>query len=67
MYSSERMKILQYADQSVVSYFWRTTQQQEIDLIEEHEGSAWKAFEFKWKGNERVRFLQTFTDNYPGA
>lgn len=64
---AERMKLLQYAEQSVTSYFWRTTQQQEIDLIEEHEGSAWKAFEFKWKGNERVRFPQTFTANYPGA
>ena len=64
---AERMKLLQYADQSATPYFWRTTQQQEIDLIEEHEGSEWKAFIFKWNGSERVRFPQTFTANYPGA
>ncbi len=64
---SERMKMLHYTGRSVSQYFWRTTQQQEIDLIEEHEGSEWKAFEFKWNEKERVRFPQTFTENYPGA
>ena len=48
-------------------YFWRTTQQQEIDLIEEQEGGLLKAFEFKWGKNEKVRFPQMFTENYPGS
>ena len=61
------MKFLHYNDIDAKLYFWRTTQQQEIDLIEEHEAGLLKAFEFKWGKNEKVRFPQTFTDNYPGS
>jgi predicted AAA+ superfamily ATPase len=64
---SERMKFLHYNNSGAKQYFWRTTQQQEIDLIEEHEGGLLKAFEFKWGRNEKVRFPQTFTENYPGT
>lgn len=64
---SERMKFLNYSNIDAKQYFWRTTQQQEIDLIEEHEAGQLKAFEFKWGKNDKVRFPQTFTDNYPGA
>lgn len=40
------MKLLHYNDRDVKHYFWRTTQRQEIDLIEEsHE--QWAAFECK--------------------
>ncbi|WP_159469988.1 ATP-binding protein [Dyadobacter sp. 3J3] len=60
---SERMKFLHYNNIDVTSYFWRTTQQQEIDLIEDH-GDAMEAYEFKWNKREKVRFSQTFTDNY---
>jgi predicted AAA+ superfamily ATPase len=64
---SERMKFLNYNNIDAKQYFWRTTQQQEIDLIEEHEAGQLKAFEFKWGKNDKVRFPQTFTDNYLGA
>ena len=64
---AERMKFLRYNDLDAKQYFWRTTQQQEIDLIEEHEGGLLKAFEFKWVKNKKVRFPQTFTENYPGT
>ena len=64
---SERMKFLNYNNIDAKQYFWRTTQQQEIDLIEEHEAGQLKAFEFKWGKNDKVRFPQTFTDNYPRA
>lgn len=64
---SERMKFLHYSNLDAKQYFWRTTQQQEIDLIEEHEGNVLKAFEFKWGKNIKVRFPQTFTENYPGS
>ena len=64
---SERMKFLHYNNLDAKQYFWRTTQQQEIDLIEEHEGGTLKAFEFKWGKNDKVRFPQTFTENYPGT
>jgi hypothetical protein len=50
----------------LIRYFWRTTQQQEIDLIEEHE-DALKAFEFKWGKAGKVRFSQTFMEHYAGV
>lgn len=64
---SERMKFLHYNNVDAKQYFWRTSQQQEIDLIEEHEGDLLKAFEFKWSKTEKIRFPQTFTENYPGS
>ena len=63
---SERMKFLHYNGTDVSSYFWRTTQQQEIDLIEDHGGEL-EAYEFKWNKKEKRRFPQTFTDNYAGS
>ncbi|WP_449439407.1 DUF4143 domain-containing protein [Pedobacter steynii] len=64
---AERMKFLRYQNIDAKYYFWRTKQQQEIDLIEEHEGGLLKAFEFKLTKNKKVRFPQTFTENYPGT
>ena len=37
---SERIKFLRYNDMDQVQYFWRTTKQQEIDLIEEKNGTT---------------------------
>lgn len=45
-------------------YFWRTTDQKEIDFIEESDG-AFTIFEMKWnprKGN--VKFPKAFLENY---
>jgi predicted AAA+ superfamily ATPase len=44
---AERIKLLRYQGIDAKQDFWRTTQQQEIDLIEEWEDGL-KAFEFKW-------------------
>lgn len=63
---SERIKFLRYNNQDVDQYFWRTVQQQEIDLIEDS-GEHLAAFEFKWNKNAKVRLPQTFIDNYPGS
>jgi predicted AAA+ superfamily ATPase len=60
----ERMKFLRYGEMDATYYFWRTTQQQEIDLIEEKDNSL-SAFEFKWNKNAKVRFPRTFKENYP--
>ncbi len=60
----ERMKHLKYAENEARHYFWRTTQQQEIDLIEEADGKL-TAFEFKWNKNTKAKIPQTFTGNYP--
>lgn len=63
---AERMKYLRYNNLDIHQYFWRTTQQQEIDLIE-NKGGKLTAYEFKWNDKMKVRFPQTFTGNYPGA
>ena len=64
---AERMKFLKYQGIDAKQYFWRTTQQQEIDLIEEHEGDELFAFEFKWNPKAKAKFSTTFTENYPNA
>ncbi|MEO8232659.1 MAG: ATP-binding protein [Ignavibacteriota bacterium] len=49
---SERIKHQSYSGVYANRYFWRTYDQQEIDLIEEREGKLF-AYEFKWnKGKE---------------
>jgi len=63
---SERKKYHLYQNNGTKLYFWRTTQQQEIDLIEETSGKL-HAFEIKWSEKKKVRFPQTFTANYPEA
>ncbi len=60
---AERMKFLSYQKLDTEMFFWRTTQQQEIDLIEEREGKLF-AFEFKWKNRGKNRFPSTFMNNY---
>ncbi len=60
---SERLKYNAKNDFYGKSYFWRTTQQQEIDYIEEVDGYI-KAFEIKWNKNKNVKFPKTFTKAY---
>lgn len=48
---SERLKYNHYNGRYVNAYFWRTTQQQEIDYIEEADGSM-SAFEMKWNSKK---------------
>jgi predicted AAA+ superfamily ATPase len=47
-------------------FFWRTTQQQEIDYIEVRDGET-DAFEFKWGEKKNQKFPITFTKAYPDA
>lgn len=61
---SERMKFLHYNKIYAKRFFWRTTQQQEIDYIEEYDGSL-TAYEIKWNPKKQVHFPLTFTRNYP--
>lgn len=63
---SERMKNNHYKGIWANSFFWRTTQQQEIDYIEELDGKLF-AYEFKWKPAKNSRFPKTFINAYPGA
>jgi uncharacterized protein len=61
---SERIKFLSRKETDTHSWFWRTTQQQELDYIEEHDGQFY-AFEFKWNPNRRVSMSRTFSNAYP--
>ncbi len=63
---AERRKFLNNNNITFQHYFWRTTQQQEIDFIEETEAGL-KAFECKWSDKAKIKFSQTFIANYAGT
>ena len=60
----ERLKKISYQNLYSNRYFWRTTQQQEIDYIEEHSGRLF-AYEFKWNANKKARLSKSFMKAYP--
>lgn len=61
---SERLKMNEYACRRVNRYFWRTSQQQEIDYIEEYDG-AFSLFEMKWNPKKaNVQFPSSFLAAY---
>ena len=62
---SERMKKQTYAQTFSNFYFWRTYDQQEIDLIEEIDSNL-HAYEFKW-GEKEASNPKAFRENYPDA
>lgn len=61
---SERMKRNQYTQNFASCYFWRTTQQQEIDYIED-DNDLLSCFEFKWNPGKKAYLSSTFSSNYP--
>jgi len=63
---SEFKKKNSYSDNYCKSYFWRTTQQQEIDYIEEKDGKI-TAFEFKWNPKKKAKVSRTFISAYPNS
>lgn len=60
---AERVKKHSYERNNVKFYFWRTKQQQEIDWVEEVNGSI-KAFEFKWNPLAKFKAPKKFEDAY---
>ena len=61
---SERIKRNHYTRHYCNIYFWRTQTQQEIDYIEECDGTM-TAFEMKWNTKKaNTRFPQSFLDSY---
>ncbi|MCC7028542.1 MAG: ATP-binding protein [Saprospiraceae bacterium] len=60
---SERIKLLHYNLINKNYYFWRTTQQQEIDYLEDANGMI-DAYEFKWSENKKYKFPKTFLSHY---
>lgn len=61
---SERMKYKAYHNVWAQSYFWRTHDQQEIDYVEDMDGTLF-AFEFKWNKHKSSKLPKTFSRAYP--
>ncbi len=60
---SERIKHLNIQQSEAEFYFWRTTQQQEIDYIEIKENQI-LACEIKWNVKTKLKIPVTFSANY---
>ncbi|OWK72263.1 ATP-binding protein [Pedobacter sp. AJM] len=63
---AERMKFLHQNQLEADCFFWRTTQQQEIDYVEKSD-SKFLAVEFKWNEKSKNKIPTTFTQAYPEA
>ena len=64
---AERAKWRLVHEPETREFFWRTTQQQEVDLVEES-ASGMKAFEFKWNPRKgKIAPPKTFRSAYPDA
>lgn len=60
---SERKKKLSYASDFRDTFFWRNTQQAEIDYIEVKNDET-SAYEIKYNPNQKVRFTKSFVNAY---
>ncbi|OGV46883.1 MAG: hypothetical protein A2X46_16020 [Lentisphaerae bacterium GWF2_57_35] len=61
----ERLKRNTYLAHRANYYFWRTYDQQEIDLVEEHDGKL-ASFEFKYRST-KIKKPKAWGDAYPQA
>lgn len=61
---AERLKYNHYADRMVNAYFWRTSDKQEIDYIEEVNGELY-LFEMKWNAKkQKTKLPNLFMETY---
>ncbi len=60
---SERLKYQEYRKLTSNNYFWRTYDQQEVDWVEERDGSIF-GYEFKWK-ESKVKIPTQWKNAYP--
>lgn len=63
---AERVKSLAIKSIKAESYFWRTTQQQEIDYIE-ISSNTMEAYEFTWNPKTKKKISKTFMHAYPNC
>ncbi len=63
---SERMKYLNNTGQYASRFFWRTLAQQEVDYIEDANGTV-TAFECKWNIRAKGGLSRAFSNAYPTA
>ncbi|HOT13558.1 MAG TPA: ATP-binding protein [Bacteroidales bacterium] len=62
---SERIKYQEYKRISSNNYFWRTYEQQEIDWVEERDGTLF-GYELKWK-ESKVKIPTQWKNAYPDS
>ncbi|GHV88598.1 ATPase [Spirochaetia bacterium] len=66
----ERLKVRSYSGIFARDYFWRTWEQQEIDLLEDYDGRL-HAFEFKWSAmkasRKTAKIPAVFKEAYPDS
>lgn len=60
---AERLKQNKYKNTNAKMFFWRTKQQQEVDLVEENNGNI-TGYEFKWNAKKKLRLPKTFVNEY---
>jgi len=63
---SERVKQISQNKNLRQFYFWRTTQQQEVDYVDEVNG-AFFGYAFKWNERKKIKFPKTFTNGYDSS
>ena len=63
---TERLKKQAYRKIYSNNYFWRTYDQQEVDLIEDREGNLF-GFEFKWNPKKKSKAPKAFIESYTNA
>lgn len=63
---TERLKNNNYLKKRVNYYYWRTYDQQELDLVEEEAGQL-RGFEFKWNVNKKAKRPGGWSSGYPEA
>jgi uncharacterized protein len=62
---AERIKKQEYLNLASNNYFWRTYSKQEIDFVEERDGSLY-AYEIKWK-DDKMKVPLEWKNNYPNS
>jgi predicted AAA+ superfamily ATPase len=62
----ERLKANAYLNRFTQSYFWRTYDSQEVDLVEETNGEI-HGYEVKWSEAKKVKTPTAWKATYPGA
>ncbi|RMG61919.1 MAG: DUF4143 domain-containing protein, partial [Bacteroidetes bacterium] len=62
---TERLKTQHYLRIYANSFFWRTYDQQEVDMVEERDGKLF-GYEFKWKP-QRPKPPKRWLNTYPEA
>ncbi len=62
---TERMKANEYTSQVVNSYFWRTYDRKEIDLVEEKQGNL-DGYEIKWQP-KKIKIPSDWKNTYMNA